>query len=111
MNRLSLLAVTVALAFPACVEPEPEPVPVQSKFDRSFDAAVGAASDIGVEIHSADRNGGRIQGAKADVEVTIDVTRQPDGTVRVAFNAPGSTETNPKLSERWYSAYQRRMGR
>ena len=113
MNRLSLFAITAALAFPGCAapEPEPEPVPVQSKFDRSFDAAVGAASDIGVEIHSADRAGGRIQGAKAGVEVTIDVTRQPDGTVRVAFSAPGSTETNPKLSERWYSAYQRRMGR
>src|SRR5262245_10538128 len=113
MNRLSLFALTAALAFTGCVaaEPEPQPVVIPSKFDRAFDAAVGAASDIGVEVRSADRASGRIQGPKSGVEVTIDVTRQPDGTVRVEFTAPGSTETNPKLSERWYSAYQRRMGR
>jgi hypothetical protein len=112
MNRRSLFAVIAALALPGCAASEPAPpVPVQSTFDRSFDAALAAATDAGVEVHSADPASGRIQGAKSGVEVTIDLTRQPDGTVRIEFTAPGSTETNPKLSERWYSAYQRRMGR
>jgi hypothetical protein len=111
------LAFAVLLPLAGCVAPEPEPVPVpvpvpvRSKFDRSFDAALGAATDAGVEVRSADRATGRIAGTKAGGEVTIDLVRQPDGTVKVEFNAPGSTETNPKLSERWLQAYQRRMGR
>lgn len=112
MNRLSVIAITAALALAACAsEPEPQPVPVPSAFDRSFDAAVGAASDAGIQVRSADRATGRILGAKDGVEVTIAVTRQPDGTVRVEFDAPGGAQTGPKLSEQWYPAYQRRMGR
>ena len=113
MSRTSLFALTVVLACTGCAstEPEPQPVPVPSKYDRSFDAALGAATDVGVGVRSADRAGGRIAGTKAGGEVTIDLLRQPDGTVKVHFTAPGSTESTPKLSERWHQAYQRRMGR
>ena len=113
-NRLPLLALSASLACSGCVyEPAPEPVPVAvpSKYDRSFDAALGAAGDVGVEVRSADRASGRIVGERAGVEVTIELQRQPNGTVKVEFSAPGSMETNPKLSEKWLSAYQRRMGR
>jgi hypothetical protein len=89
----------------------PETVVVKPSFDRSFDAALAAAADVGVQVSSADRAAGRITGSKAGAAVTIDVLRQPDGQLRVAFNAPDSTESNPKLSDRWLSAYQRRMGR
>jgi len=34
-------------------------------FDRSWDAALGAAADVGVQITNADRATGRITGAKA----------------------------------------------
>lgn len=80
-------------------------------FDRSWDAALGAAADVGVHVDSADRAAGRIAGSKAGVEVAIDVLRQADGTLRVSFKASGSAETNPTLDDRWQSAYQRRMGR
>jgi hypothetical protein len=112
--RLPQLVIAALLPFAGCVAPEPEPVPVpvpvRSKFDRSFDAALGAATDAGVEVRSADRATGRIMGTKAGGEVTIDLVRQPDGRVKVEFNAPGSTESKP-LSERWFQAYERRMGR
>ena len=111
MKRLLLLALSVVPASPACVYPEPVPVAIPSKYDRSFDAALAAATDVGVVVHSADRFLGRIVGEKAGAEVTIDLKRQADGTVKVEFSAPGSTETNPKLSEQWLSAYQRHMGR
>ena len=106
------LVIAALLLLTGCVgTSEPEPVPARPVFERSFDAALGAATDIGVEVRSADRANGRITGVRGDVQVTIDVLRQADGTVRLAFDAPGSTETNPKLSERWFSSYSRRMGR
>lgn len=112
VNRLLLLALGSVLIGSACVsEPAPPYVAIPSKYDRSFDAALGAAGDVGVEVRSADRATGRILGVKSGAAVTIELQRQHDGTVRVEFNAPDSTETNPKLGERWLSAYQRRMGR
>jgi len=110
MNRLSLLAVA-CLPFTGCWIGPPPPAPMPSKYDRAFDAAVGAASDVGVEVRSADREAGRIAGTKDGGEVTIHVQGQADGTVKVEFTAPGASDTSPKLSERWYQAYQRRMGR
>jgi hypothetical protein len=109
---LAILAVLPLIGCAGSPEPEPQPVPAKPpSFDRSFDAALGAATDVGIEIRSADRAGGRITGAKAGAAVTIDVLRQTDGKLQVAFSAPGSPETNPKLSDRWLSAYNRRMGR
>jgi hypothetical protein len=111
---LRLLAIAALLSFAGCAgtsERQPETVATRPNFDRSFDAALGAAIDVGIEIRSADRAGGRITGTKAGVAVTIDVLRQADGTLQVAFSAPGSPETKPKLSDRWLSCYNRRMGR
>ena len=112
MNGLLLIAFGTVLTCSGCVsEPLPPYVSIPSKYDRSFDAALSAAGDVGVDVRSADRTTGRILGEKAGVDVTIELQRQSDGTVRVEFNAPNSTDTNPKLGERWLSAYQRRMGR
>jgi len=119
MNRLMMLFAFAALPFTGCVgsseppppEPQPRTVTTLPSFDRSWDAALGAAADVGVQVRSADKAAGRIVGDKAGVGVTIDVLRQADGSVKIAFNAPGSVETNPKLGDRWLSAYQRRMGR
>ncbi|HEU4417912.1 MAG TPA: hypothetical protein VFT55_03180 [Planctomycetota bacterium] len=112
MTRL-LLFFALAGLLAGCVfttAPEPQTVTTLPSFDRSWDAALGAAADVGVQVDSADRAGGRILGSKSGVQVTIDVLRQADGNLRIAFNAPGSPETNPPLGERWKSAYQRRMG-
>ena len=112
MTRL-LLFFALAGLLAGCVftsAPEPQTVTTLPSFDRSWDAALGAAADVGVQVDSADRAGGRILGSKAGVQVTIDVQRQADGNLRISIK-PGSTETDPTLGERWRSAYHRRMGR
>jgi hypothetical protein len=80
-------------------------------FDRSWEAALGAAADAGVQVTGADRGNGRITGTKAGAKVTIELRPQPDNTLQVVFNAPDSRESNPTLNDLWLNAYQRRMGR
>jgi hypothetical protein len=117
MTRLLALACALCVALPlAGCYPEPYPytaVPLNlpSKFNQSWDAALGAAADAGVQVNSADRTTGLITGNKAGAAVTIKLQSQADGRVSVAFDAPNAKETNPTLSDRWLAAYQRRMGR
>jgi hypothetical protein len=106
VTALALLAGCVVAPYPYTTEPGAAP-----SFDRSWDAALGAAADVGVQVGVADRNSGRITGSKAGAAVTIELLRQADGSLRVSFSAPDSKETNPTLSDRWLSSYQRRMGR
>jgi hypothetical protein len=110
---LAIVGLATALLIGGCVAyPYGYPVAAgPSTFDRSWDAALGAAADAGVQVTSADRPSGRITGSKADVAVTIGVMTQADGSVKVSFEAPTSTETNPSLNDRWLSNYHRRMGR
>ena len=110
MRRLLLVALSVVPASSACVYHEPAPVVVPSKYDRSFDAALGAASDVGVQVTSSDRNAGRIFGNKNGIDVIIEVRRQPNGTVQVEFS-PRTPAADPGLGDQWLAAYQRRMGR
>ncbi len=115
--RLCLLpALLAATLIGGCVvAPYPyygEPVPAgPSSFDRSWDAALAAATDAGVQVTGADRSSGRITGSKAGAAVNISVQSLADGRVQVSFDAPNSRENNPTLNERWVAAYNRRMGR
>ena len=119
MTRLPHIALVAACTLIAgCyVAPYPYPAPAYQtvvsppNFDKSWDAALGAAADVGVQITNADRATGRITGAKAGAAVTIDLRPQTDNTLQVIFAAPDSKESNPTLNDRWLSAYQRRMGR
>ncbi len=116
MYRSAFTLAAALLALSGCVvAPYPDSTPVTTmvppNYDRSWDAAIGAAGDAGVQITSADRASGRITGTKAGAAVTIEVVRLADGNVRVGFSAPGSKETNPTLNDRWLAAYNRRMGR
>jgi len=102
------LAALAALMLAGCVYYHP--VPVSSgpdAFDRSWNAALGAADDVGVAISTADRPSGTIYGTTSDTNVTVRVWTQADGRVRVEFNATG----NPAVADRLHSAYERRMGR
>jgi hypothetical protein len=85
--------------------------PIPASFDRSWDAALGAASDAGVLVSATDRAAGRISGSKAGAAVTIYLHNQADGSLKVEFQAPNSKETNPTLNDRWLAHYNRRMGR
>ena len=91
-----------------CVVYEPVPVPAYygSSYDRVWDSALGAAEDAGVKITSADRSRGTIRGNTSSAEVTISVTTQADGNVRVAFSNKGESDLNDRLAR----FYNRRMG-
>jgi type IV pilus biogenesis protein CpaD/CtpE len=112
-RSIAILLVAVALA--SCVAYpypyEPQTIMVPASFDRSWDAALGAAADAGIQVSSADRASGRITGTKAGAAVTITIEQQGGGNLRVGFSAPDARETNPTLNERWLASYNRRMGR
>ena len=109
------LAITVAssLMFTGCVVYEPVPVntPAVSSFDRSWNAAVAAAQDVGVRIQSEDRARGVITGANDSRDVTITVVAQADGRVRVEISARGPQGGDANLANDISRAYDRRMGR
>jgi len=119
MTRLLCLSLLAASALSAgcVVAPYPYGYPATTtvasppSFDRSWDAALGAAADVGVQITNADRANGRITGSKAGAAVNIDLRPQTDNTLQVIFSAPDSKESNPTLNDRWLRAYQARMGR
>jgi hypothetical protein len=106
-----LTAVCMLLSSCVVYEPVPTSVPAPSKFDRAWNAALGAAQDEGVRITFEDRSNGVITGSRGDQDVTISVRTQADGSVRVELSARGPTGSDPGLTERISRAYDRRMGR
>ena len=117
MSRLLALAIFASTLTVGCVvAPYPyayptTTVPTPPSFDRSWDAALGAAADVGVEITRADRANGRITGTKAGAPVSIDLQQQADNSLQVTFKATDSKESNPTLNDRWAAAFGKRMGR
>jgi hypothetical protein len=106
------LVVAVSVALAGCVVYEPVPVAAPpTTFDRSWNAALGAAQDEGVRITSEDRANGVILGVRGEQEVTINVRSQADGSVRVEMGARGPKGSDPGLAGRISRAYDRRMGR
>lgn len=87
----------------------PYPQPGPSAFERSWNSAVGAMQDEGVQVTLAERTTGRIQGRSGEVSVNTHVFTQADGRVRIEFNAVGPG--HEALVGRISSAYERRMGR
>ena len=82
-----------------------------SSFDRSWNAALGAAEDLGVAVASADRTSGYIYGTTPTEDVTITVFMQADGRVRVEFNVKNASGSGSDLADRLHRAYNARMGR
>ena len=112
MNNLLRLGLAVIVALLAgCVVAPYTTGTTPPSFDRSWDAALAAAADAGIQVTNADRASGRIVGNKAGAAVTIELRPQPDSSLKLSFDAPASKETNPTLGERWAAAYNRRMGR
>lgn len=101
-------ALVLALSLTACVVYEAPSVP--PSFDRSWNAAMGAMRDAGVDVSSVDRASGTIVGTKQGSTVTIQIRRQADGDVRVDFNARGGPN-DPAVANAITSAYQVNMGR
>ena len=107
-KRAALGAAFAALMLAGCVYYHPVPVSSGPEaFDRSWNAALGAADDVGVTVSTVDRASGTIYGSTRDAAVTIRVWTQADGRVRVEMNATGDSA----VADRLHSAYERRMGR
>lgn len=115
MKRLAaaLRFFVIALVFLSGCYYYPAPVygPGPSSFDRSWDAARGAAYDEGLRIVNEDRSRGIITAVRGDQEVTINVFTQADGSVRVEITARGPQGSDTGLAGRVSRAYDRRMGR
>lgn len=93
--------------------PAPGTYPVTTttpaSFDRSFSAATDAMRDQGLTIKTQDRANGIVVGTAGSATVTANVRQQPDGSVRVQFDAKGSND--PSLIDRVSRSYDGRMGR
>ena len=75
----------------------------------SWQAARGAAADVGVRVTDEDRSTGTIRGNQGASNVLITVVQQADGSVRVGFNVTGPSGSG--LQDQLTRAYNRRMGR
>ena len=82
-----------------------------SVFDRSWNAALAAANDVGVAVQSADRTSGVIRGTQGASDVTMRLLTQADGRVRVEMNVQGPSGTDKVLADQLSAAYNRNMGR
>ena len=89
----------------------PAPAPGPSAYDRSWNAAVGAIRDQGVNVTREDRGTGTIEGQRGGLTVNARVVTQADGRVRVEFNTAGNLSEDPGLSDRVSRSYDARMGR
>jgi len=111
--RSTLCACLAAATVAGCTYYEAVPVAPSgpSTFDRSWNAALGAADDLGVSVTSADRTSGIIYGTTSTDNVTISVLTQADGRVRVEFNVKTRAGYDTDLANRLHRAYEARMGR
>ena len=108
----TVLSFLAALLVSACVYYEPMPVPQQpNPFEASWNAALGAVHDSGVNITTTDRGNGVIRGSKASMDVTVGVRTMADGRVQVEINARGSPNEEGALTRQITDNYNRRMGR
>ena len=92
------------LALAGCVVYEP--MPVQSRYDQSWNAASGAMADQGVSVTTQDRGAGVIRGTRGSAEVQASVRTLADGRVEVRI-----TSSDSNLANRVSESYDRRMGR
>ena len=83
-----------------------EPVPVQSRYDQSWNAATGAMADQGVSVTTQDRGAGVIRGTRGNANVEASVRTLADGRVEVRI-----TSSDSSLAGRISDSYDRRMGR
>lgn len=105
-----------ALLLQGCyVAPTPvtaPPRPMSERFEQSWQAAKGAASDLGVRVTSEDRTSGTLRGKAGSSDVVITVVPQADQTIQVGFSVTGgSAVQDSSTKDGLTNAYRRRMGR
>jgi hypothetical protein len=95
--------------YPVYAPPAATTQTTPASFDASWQAARGAAADVGVRVTDEDRSTGTIRGNQGASNVVITVVQQADGSVRVGFNVTGPAGSG--LQDQLTRAYNRRMGR
>jgi hypothetical protein len=110
------VAVVAGFMLQACyTAPTATPVPARSigeRFEQSWQAAQGAASDVGVRITSQDKSSGILRGEQGSSSVTITLATQADASIHVGFAVTGGgASQDANVKEHLTRAYQRRMGR
>jgi hypothetical protein len=111
-----VIAATAGFLLQSCyTAPTPVSAPQRSiseRFEQSWQAARGAAADVGVRVTSEDRPSGTIRGDQGASKVAITVITQADATIQVGFSVNGGGATqDANLKDHLTRAYQRRMGR
>ena len=114
--NLALLILTVFVILSGCYYYEPYPVyhppaPPYPSYDYIWDSAMRAAQDVGIQITSSNRNAGTILGQRDRVGVTLQVIQQPDGKTRVELTTEGPKGSGSGVSDDFYRAFDRYMGR
>jgi hypothetical protein len=110
------LSIVAAFILQGCyTAPAPVSVPQRSiseRFDQSWQAARGAASDAGVRVTSEERSSGTIRGNQGSSNVVITVITQADASIQVGFSVTGGgASQDANVKDHLTRAYQRRMGR
>jgi len=113
---VALLILTVFVIVSGCYYYEPYPVyyppaPPYPSYDYIWDSAIRAAQDVGIQITSTNRNTGTVFGQRDKVGVTIQVIQQPDGKTRVEVTTEGTKGSGSAVSDDFYGAFNRYMGR
>ena len=86
--------------------------PVQERFEESWQAAKGAAADVGVRVTGEDRGNGTLRGDQGSSKVVVTVVPQADQSIHVGFSVTGGdASSDANLKDHLTRAYQRRMGR
>jgi hypothetical protein len=114
MKRLAaarLSAIALVFLSGCYYYPAPAYAPGPSSFNRSWDAARGAAYDEGLQITNEDRSSGVITAVRGEQQVTINLRTQADGSVRVEITGRGPQGPDSGIANRVSRAYDRRMGR
>lgn len=114
-RSLAGVAVAAAILLQGCYTappPPPAPRPMSERFEQSWQAARGAASDAGVRVTSEDRSSGTVRGTAGSSSVVITVVPQADQTIQVGFSVTGGAASqDANVKENLTNAYRRRMGR
>ena len=117
MRRVTPYVLTAFILQGCYTAPAPVPTPapqrsISERFEQSWQAARGAASDAGVRIASEDRSSGTLRGNQGASSVVITVITQADASIQVGFSVTGGgTSQDANVKDHLARAYQRRMGR
>ncbi|OGP62732.1 MAG: hypothetical protein A2170_17215 [Deltaproteobacteria bacterium RBG_13_53_10] len=114
--NLALFILAVFVVMSGCYYYGPPPVgyppePPYASYEYSWDSAIRAAQDVGIQITSSNRNTGTIFGQRDRVGVTIQVTQHADDRTRVELTVQGGRGPSSGVADDFYRAYDRYMGR